>query len=539
MRASPSGLAITLVALGACASPSPEVRLPAPPLTVRSGPPEVTRPLPELPVTQMEDETAKGEPRKLFTLAVRDVDIRDVLLTLGKRTDLNIIFGAEVKGAVTADLKRVTLEEALSAVLSPLGLEYARTGNFLRVFLPTIETRIFTVSYLSTTRTGGTTLSATAGGGGGGGGGAGRGAIAGGGGGGGGAGASSSVSSADSVDFWGDLEKNLGNLISKEGRVVVNKTAGIVAVTDLPRNLQRVARYIELIEGSVQRQVIIEAHIVEVTLNRDYEAGINWSLIPRDLRIAPLGRVTGGLDAAASAAGTATTATAAAVIGQTLATASSAFQIGFVTQAFGQTLNLLIRALSTQGQVNVLSSPRIATLNNQKAVIKVATDDVFFTTTRTREPTTGVETTTVTPQTITEGLVLDVTPQIAEDNSVIMNIRPSISERVGQATSPDGSVVPIISVRATDTIVRALDGQTVIIGGLMQQRKTRNQQGIPGMQDVPVVGSLFRQRVEQSNKTELVIFLTPNVIIGRRTTDLSPRELELLREAGGASAIRR
>jgi MSHA type pilus biogenesis protein MshL len=335
------------------------------------------------------------------------------------------------------------------------------------------------------------------------------------------------------------LEKNLGNLISKEGRVVVNKTAGIVAVTDLPRNLQRVARYIELIEGSVQRQVIIEAHIVEVTLNRDYEAGINWSLIPRDLRIAPLGRVTGGLDAAASAAATAATATAAAVIGQTLATASSAFQIGFVTQAFGQTLNLLIRALSTQGQVNVLSSPRIATLNNQKAVIKVATDDVFFTTTRTREPTTGVETTTVTPQTITEGLVLDVTPQIAEDNSVIMNIRPSISERVGQATSPDGSVVPIISVRATDTIVRALDGQTVIIGGLMQQRKTRNQQGIPGMQDVPVVGSLFRQRVEQSNKTELVIFLTPNVIIGRRTTDLSPRELELLREAGGASAIRR
>jgi MSHA biogenesis protein MshL len=485
----------------------------------------------------MEDETAKGEPRKLFTLAVRDVDIRDVLRTFGKRTDLNIIVGPDVKGTVTADLKRVTLEEALSAVVSPLGLEYTRTGNFIRVFLPTLETRIFTVSYLSTTRTGGTSLSATAGGA------RGGGIGAGGGGGGSGAGASSSVSSADSVDFWGDIEKNLGNLISKEGKVVVNKTAGIVAVTDLPRNLQRVARYIELIEGSVQRQVLIEAHIVEVTLTRDYEAGINWSLIPRDLRIAPLGKVSGTLSTTTAAAGTAGTAgaaaTAAAVIGQTLATASTAFQIGFVTQAFGQTLNLLIRALSTQGQVNVLSSPRIATLNNQKAVIKVATDDVFFTTTRTREPTTGVETTTVTPQTITEGLVLDVTPQIADDNSVIMNIRPSISERVGQATSPDGSTVPIISVRATDTVVRALDGQTVIIGGLMQQRKTRNQQGIPGMQDVPVVGSFFRNRVEQSNKTELVILLTPNVIIGRRTTDLSPRELELLREAGGGSAIRR
>jgi MSHA biogenesis protein MshL len=487
----------------------------------------------------MEGETAKGEPRKLFTLAVRDVDIRDVLLTLGKRTDLNIIFGPEVKGTVTADLKRVTLEEALSAVLSPLGLEYTRTGTFVRVFPPTLETRIFTLSYLSTTRTGGTTLSATAGGARGGGASAGG---AGGGGGGSGAGASSSVSSADNVDFWGDIEKNLGNLISKEGKVVVNKTAGIVAVTDLPRTLQRVARYIELVEGSVQRQVIIEAHIVEVSLNKDFEAGVNWSLITKgQFRLSPFGNALhgnlGGAAAGTGAAGAA--ATAGALIGQTLASASTAFQIGFVTQALGQTLSLLLQALSTQGQVNVLSSPRIATLNNQKAVIKVATDDVFFTTTRTREPTTGVETTTVTPQTITEGLVLDVTPQIAEDNSVIMNIRPSISERVGQATSPDGSTVPIISVRATDTVVRALDGQTVIIGGLMQQRKTRNQQGIPGMQDVPVVGSLFRRKVEQSNKTELVILLTPNVIIGRRTTDLSPRELELLREAGGASAIRR
>jgi MSHA biogenesis protein MshL len=484
----------------------------------------------------MEGEAAKGEPRKLFTLAVRDVDIRDVLLTLGKRTDLNIIFGPEVKGTVTADLKRVTLEEALSAVLSPLGLEYTRTGTFVRVFPPTLETRIFTLSYLSTTRTGGTTLSATAGGARGGGGGAGFG------GGGAGAGASSSVSSADNVDFWGDIEKNLGNLISKEGKVVVNKTAGIVAATDLPRNLQRVARYIELVEGSVQRQVIIEAHIVEVSLNKGFEAGVNWSLITKgQFRLSPFGNALhGNLDGAAAGAGAAgAAATAGTLIGQTLAAASTAFQIGFVTQAFGQTLSLLLQALSTQGQVNVLSSPRIATLNNQKAVIKVATDDVFFTTTRTREPTTGIETTTVTPQTITEGLVLDVTPQIAEDNSVIMNIRPSISERVGQATSPDGSTVPIISVRATDTVVRALDGQTVIIGGLMQQKKTRNQQGVPGMQDVPVVGSLFRQKVEQSTKTELVILLTPNVIIGRRTTDLSPRELELLREAGGASAIRR
>ncbi len=308
--------------------------------------------------------------------------------------------------------------------------------------------------------------------------------------------------------------------------MVLNRTAGIVAVTDYRKNIQRIARYLELIEGSVQRQVIIEAQIVEVTLTKEFQSGINWSLIPQNININPLGTLQGTLSGGAG-------------IAQAPGPASTIFQVGLITQAFGQSIKLLLSALSKQGEVNILSTPKISTLNNQKAVIKVATDDVFFTTTKTREPTTGVETTTVTPQTITAGIVLDVTPQVAEDGSVIMNIRPSISERVGQATSPDGSIVPIISVRATDTVVRAQDGQTVVIGGLMQQKNTRSTQGIPGMKDVPVFGGLFRAKVDEGRKTELVILLTPTVVIGRRASDLSPRELELLREAGGARAIRR
>lgn len=518
-------LPLALVLLGACASPP--VKTAEPPPLPPAPPPAVERRLPELPVTQMEEEITKVEPRKLYTLAVRDADVREVLLTLGKKTDLNIVFGPDVKGAVTVDLKRVTLEEALNSLLGPIGLEYAREGNFIRVFIPALETRIFTLSYISTTRTGGATLTATAGGGGGG---TTTGTAAGGGGGG-GAGASSSVTSADSVDLWGDLEKNLTGLISKDGRAVVNRAAGIIAVTDFRRNIQRIARYIELIEGSVQRQVIIEAQIVEVTLTKEFQAGINWSLIPQpgafSLRPFGVGSVQGTVDAAGSLAATA------------LAPATTVFQLGFIAQAFGHSIRALLNALSKQGEVNILSTPRISTLNNQKAVIKVATDDVFFTTTKTREPTTGVETTTVTPQTITEGLVLDVTPQIAEDNTVMMNIRPSISERVGQATSPDGSTVPIVSVRATDTVVRAQDGQTVVIGGLMQQRKSSTTTGVPGLEKAPIFGSLFRQKVEEGRKTELVILLTPRVVIGRKASDLSQRELELLREAGGARALRR
>ena len=514
-------LPLALLLLGACASPPVRTAEPPPPPPVPS--PAMERRLPELPVTQMEEEVAKVEPRKLYTLAVRDADVREVLLTFGKKTDLNIVFGPDVKGTVTVDLKRVTLEEALNSLLSPIGLEYAREGNFIRVLLPGLETRIFTLSYISTTRSGGATLSATAGGGGGG--------TTGttGGGGGGGSGASSSVSSADSVDLWGDLEKNLAGLISKEGKAVVNRAAGIVAVTDYRRNLQRIARYIELLEGSVQRQVIIEAQIVEVTLTKEFQAGINWSLIPQPgvASVRPLGAFEGAVGTLGALASTA------------LAPATTAFQLGFITQAFGHSIRALLNALSKQGEVNILSTPRVSTLNNQKAVIKVATDDVFFTTTKTREPTTGVETTTVTPQTITEGIVLDVTPQIADDNTVMMNIRPSISERVGQATSPDGSTVPIVSVRATDTVVRAQDGQTVVIGGLMQHRKSTTTTGVPGLEKAPVFGGLFRQKVEEGKKTELVILLTPRVVIGRKASDLTQRELELLREAGGARALRR
>ncbi|MBI4610640.1 MAG: secretin and TonB N-terminal domain-containing protein [Candidatus Rokubacteria bacterium] len=523
MRTPRLGILLALLLLGACATPPVKTTEPQPPQV----PPVVERRLPELPVTQVEQEVAKVEPRKLYTLAVRDADIREVLLTFGKKTDLNLVFGPDVKGTVTVDLKRVTLEEALDSLLSPIGLGYAREGNFIRVFVPAPETRIFTLSYISTTRSGGATLSATAGGAGGVTVGT---AVTGGGvaaGGGGGAGASSSVTSADVVDLWGDIEKNLTNLISKDGKVVVNRTAGIVAVTDFRKNIQRIARYLELIEGSVQRQVIIEAQIVEVKLTKEYQAGINWSLIPHNLKINPLGtELRGAL-------------TGGGILGQTLAPTASLFQVGLATRVGAQTIQLLLNALSKQGTVTILSSPKISTLNNQKAVIKVATDDVFFTTTRTREPVTGLETTTVTPQTITEGIVLDVTPQIADDNTVIMNIRPSISERVGQATSPDGSIVPIIAVRATDTVVRAQDGQTVIIGGLMQHKSSRSTTGVPGMQDVPVLGGLFRQRADEGSKTELVILLTPAVVIGRRASELSPTELELLREAGGARALRR
>jgi type II secretory pathway component GspD/PulD (secretin) len=142
-----------------------------------------------------------------------------------------------------------------------------------------------------------------------------------------------------------------------------------------------------------------------------------------------------------------------------------------------------------------------------------------------------VVTETVTPNIVTEGLVLDVTPQIGED-AITMNIRPSISERLGERTSSTGDTVPILAVRASDTVVRVRDGETIVIGGLMHTRTSRSRSGVPGLQRAPLVGRAFRSDQDEDRQIELVVLLTPTVLVGRGDQELTPRELQLLREAG-------
>jgi len=500
-----------------------------PPVSAPTPPAPTPPPLPELPAVQIERQPVAPTPRQLYSIAVEETNIRDVLLTLGKTTNLSFVLTPGVEGMVTVDLKQVTLEEMLESILEPIGLTYRREGNVIRVSQPQLQTRVFTVNYITSARGGSSGLSATAGASGavgltaaqtgaaagGTAGAGGAGGIAGVGGVGGGGGSVSSVGSTDAVDLWSELEDTLMNFLSGDGRLVLSQTAGLVAVTDYPANIMQVARYLELVQGAVHRQVMIQAQILEVTLNESFSAGVDWSLVPYNLGLAGVGVIAGTLTNGAVA---------------TLQEApSSSFQVGVSAPRRG--IQTLISALERQGEVSILSSPQVSTLNNQKAVIKVATDDVFFTQTIQREPLTGVVTQTVTPNTITEGIVLDVTPQIGDD-AITMNIRPSISERLGEARSPTGDVVPVLAVRATDTVVRVRDGQTVVIGGLMQRRTSRTRSGVPGLQRTPIVGRAFRSDTESESKVELVILLTPTLLAGRGDTDLTSRELQLLREAG-------
>ncbi len=240
--------------------------------------------------------------------------------------------------------------------------------------------------------------------------------------------------------------------------------------------------------------MIIEAKIIEVKLNDLTQSGVNWTAV--------LGNVLRAQ--------------------QTLSPGGT-FQIGVTRGNF----NVLMDALSTQGTVNVLSSPTVSTLNNQPAVIRVGTQDVFFTTqTQINQQTGAIASTIVIPSAINEGIVLDVTPQISEDGIITMNIHPTITERTGQVTSPSGGTVPIVDVRETDTVVRVREQETVIIAGLISDKTIETVDKVPVLGDIPGLGVLFRRSSKDRRKTDLAILLTPRILDIRSAVDYAKSRIE-------------
>ena len=197
----------------------------------------------------------------------------------------------------------------------------------------------------------------------------------------------------------------------------------------------------------------------------------------------------------------------------------------------------LLTAFATQGKVNVLSSPRVLAMNNEPPLMRVGTQDVFFVTTSQVDATTGrVLQTTVAPTPITEGVVLSVTPQVAADGVIQLDVSPSVTQRTGQAVSRLGDTVPIISVRETDTLVRVHPGETVVIAGLMQDRMVTRTTKVPLLGDLPLAGGLFRREQRIKRKTDLVILLTPTIATPGRSMQTTAREEERLYELQKAPA---
>jgi len=398
-------LLICLALAVGCASPPKKERtkLPSEVAEPTKPQPPAKEKLEELVIPQREE--AKKLPERLYSFFARDAHVQDVLLAFSRESELNIVIDPELTGRVTIDLKRVTLREALDAILSPLGWTYRIDGKFVKILRPQMETRLFTLNYIATKRSGKREIYASTGGGlqtgvapgqqvG-----VGPGARTG----------YSDLVSVDEMDLWREIQKGLeamifGSVEEKETppekdkatwsrvdprgkKLIVNKSTGVIMVSDYPINLNKVASYLETIEGSSQRQVSIQAKILEVILSDEYKEGINWKVIqglPRSINLAwglTNKAGTSGYPGGTTGYMSTTTESTAATTVQTPGTFKIKPFGGVLAVGAGGTeivLSDIMQAISEQGDVKVLSSPTISTLNNQKAIIRVGNQDVFF-----------------------------------------------------------------------------------------------------------------------------------------------------------------
>lgn len=473
-------------------------------------------------VPQVEQEKKPGvEPlQEAISLSLREADVKDVLRGIAKETRYNVVIEPDVEGACTVDLNNVVLCKALEYVLEPLGYMYRIDDRTIYVSKPKLETRIFTINYVALKKVGTSTVIGTIGGSSGGTSGTSSGGTSGGTSGTSGPGEIKAVEVKTDTesDMWKTLEENVKGLLSDEGkkRFAVNKHALKIIVTDYPKYLNSVAMFLKAIENEVHKQVMIEAKIIEVQLNKENREGVNWSLISSrigDLKFG-MSQIFQTQPTVFPQPPTTTTTTTGTSSNAGTPAPNQLFRffVGTTSGNFDMQ-NTFIEFLKTQGTVKIVSSPKVATLNNQRAVIKVARQDVYFT----QEQSSGTATTTstTTPVFITVGLILDVTPQIDDSGNIVLNVHPMLTEKVAEVSNPAGGTVPILDVRETDTMVRMREGETVIIGGLIKDTKTSDTTGVPGLMNVPFLGRLFRATDDIVQRNELVVSLTPRIIYDR------------------------
>jgi MSHA biogenesis protein MshL len=486
-----------------------------------------------------------SEPR--FDLIVNGAQARDVFLSLVSDTRYSMLVHPAVTGTLSLTLKGTTLREALDAIRDVYGFDYQVDGRRITVYPPTLQTRVFTLNVLAQQRSGRSEVRVSSGaapnngspngyGN--------NGGSAAGNGGGTTSGVqqqeSSQLSTKSSSDFWSETNAALKALVGNgEGRTVITSPqSGTVAVRAMPEELRHVDAWLKATRIAVERQVMLEAKIVEVELREGYQSGIDWSNI-------------GNRGAAGQTSVNPSLPTGVNTIVNPLVSNSRGFPVlSTATQspawqdliplpsAGGGALGLaisrggfqaLLSFIESHGDTQILSSPRIATLNNQKAVLKVGTDDYFITgisgssnntgtTSTTGNATTNqIPTLTLTP--FFSGIALDVTPQIDDGGIITLHIHPSVTNVTEKVKQVDlGTIgnyrLPLASssVNETDTVVRIPDGQIVAIGGLMQMEASRRGSGVPGADSNPITSTLFGNRANTGRKRELVVLIKPSII---------------------------
>jgi MSHA biogenesis protein MshL len=462
-----------------------------------------------------------------FDLNVEDAPARAFFMGLVDGTPVNMLVDPHVTGRITLQLKQVTIEETLSAVRDLYGYDYRRVRNGFMVLPATLQTRVFNLNFIDVSRVGMSNTRVSSG------------QITQRENSGSGSGGSAQPAAGDSVDvsgtavvtrsgtdFWKAIEADLKVMIGAgaegtEKSIVINRQSGVIVARAMPTDLRDIAEYIARTERTVSRQVILEAKVIEVELNDAYQAGINWAAVLTDgNKQYTVGQLTppGGFEGNPLVSdGRSINVGPGNPVNELL---SNTLGGAFTVAANFSDFNAYIELLSLQGRTRVLSSPRVSTLHNQKALIKAGTDEFFI---------TGVDTDVIVGETIyttTEyeltpffsGVALDVTPQISDDKRVMLHIHPTISDVEDQqktlSVRGNTDVLPLAlsQIRESDSIVKAKSGQIIVIGGLMRETRHRTDYKTPLLGDIPGIGRLFRSERDQRRTTELVILLRPLVV---------------------------
>lgn len=536
------------------------------------------------PAAALANQLPKARPalEERFNVSFNNVPAQQFFRSIVAGTRYNILVHPDVSGTITANLKDVTLPETLDAVREMYGYDYKIEGTRISIKPLTMQTRMFRVNYLVGKRQGASNTRVTST------------SVANAVGQNGNNGyqnngfgnqngqannngnngnnpnnpngqnayqlESTDVSTSSENDFWGDLKKSIEAIVgSKEGgrSVVVSPQSGVLVIRAMPDELRNVDAYLKATQLAVDRQVILEAKILEVELNDSFQSGVNWASFA-SIRSSHDNRVSGGIVAPGATLtplpfgggqpavitdpSTGLSASSGFSLSNAATTAGSMFGLAVQTSNFAA----LISFLETQGNVHVLSSPRVAAVNNQKAVLKIGTDEFFVTGVQTTTNTTTTGNTTspsVTLQPFFSGVVLDVTPQIDERGNILLHVHPSVSQ-VSTVTKlidlgTAGSLKLPLAASATselDSIVRGANGQVVAIGGLMRQSSTNDVSAVPGTTSVPVLSTLFGQKKRVNQKRELVVLIKPTIVegmgnwnddlldTGRRIEQLDPRQ---------------
>ncbi len=485
--------------------------------------------LPPLKIAMPKASAKQLEQR--FDLVINNAPANQVLMGIVSGTRYSMLVRQDVTGTISVNLKDVTVFEALDSLRDLYGYEYRVEGTRIFIEPQAMQTRVFQVSYIVGQRKGSSDTRVTSG------------SVSG--------GSnqnnvtttnvsstgnnapliSTSIETTSNNDFWKDLTDSLNGIVGNENgrRVIINMQSGVIMVRAMPNEVRNVEAFLRLMQVSIERQVILEAKILNVQLNDQSQSGVNWSVFGRKgSNTGIVGSINANTQLANSGNGNLISGDLASSSGTVLANAATTALGGplFAIALQGANFAVLLSFLETQGDVQVLSSPRIATINNQKAVLKVGTDEFFVTgVSSSTTASTGATTTVpeVTLQPFFSGIALDVTPQIDKDDNIILHMHPSISQvstvnkQVNLGGNSGAINLPLASsnVSETDSIVRTHDGRVIAIGGLMTESTVSSKSKVPGLGDVKGVGAAFRQKGSNTSKTELVILLKATVVQGQ------------------------